>query len=281
MGISARIILDSVNPANIRLVSWEVTIPRMFLAEWNTHCVIARNSASSRAIPSERLIAAVRAEPYLPVFYGKNKPGMQATEEMTAEEKAECEAIILEMRDFNARGVERLTARGMHKQDANRYIEPWMYTTIIATMTDHQNFLKLRASAAAQPAFAQVAYAMQKEYYSHEPTPMPVGGWHLPLIDDSELVEAIKIAQYDFEHARQILTKVSVARCARVSYVRQHDRKPFTEDIALHDRLRDSGHWSPFEHQAFALGTRERIAKYRGWRAYRKCFLKEVEGEEV
>ena len=48
----ARVLLDSVSPAGVRLTTLEVTFPRFVLAEFNTHRVFSRNSASSRAIPT-------------------------------------------------------------------------------------------------------------------------------------------------------------------------------------------------------------------------------------
>lgn len=43
----AKVIADSVNPEGVRLTSIQVTFPRFILAEVNTHCMLARNSASS------------------------------------------------------------------------------------------------------------------------------------------------------------------------------------------------------------------------------------------
>ena len=43
MGYSARVLLDSVSPAGVRLTTLEVTFPRFVLAEFNTHRVMSRN----------------------------------------------------------------------------------------------------------------------------------------------------------------------------------------------------------------------------------------------
>jgi hypothetical protein len=64
MGYSAKVILDSVSPAGVRLTTAEVTFPRIVLAEFNTHRMLSRNSASSRAIPVEKRIAMVEADPF-------------------------------------------------------------------------------------------------------------------------------------------------------------------------------------------------------------------------
>lgn len=49
--ISARIIADSLNEHGNRLTTFILTFPRIVLAEFNTHRMISKNSASSRAIP--------------------------------------------------------------------------------------------------------------------------------------------------------------------------------------------------------------------------------------
>lgn len=48
----------------------------------------------------------------------------------------------------------------------------------------------------------------------------------------------------------RILTLISAARCARVSYLNHDGSKPdILKDLALAKRLIDSGHMTPFEHQ--------------------------------
>jgi hypothetical protein len=75
MPYNVQIIADSI--AVSRLTTFEITMPKMVVAEFNTHCMIARNSASSRAIPVERILAAVESDPVIPEF-GLNGAGMQA-----------------------------------------------------------------------------------------------------------------------------------------------------------------------------------------------------------
>ena len=78
----AKIILDSVGPNDARLTTFELTYPRMVHAELMTHRMFSRNSASSRAIPTEKLLARIEEDPVLPVWWGKNQSGMQAREEL-------------------------------------------------------------------------------------------------------------------------------------------------------------------------------------------------------
>jgi len=49
--ISAKVIADSVCPKGVRMTTMEIEYPRFILAELNTHRMLSKNSASSRAIP--------------------------------------------------------------------------------------------------------------------------------------------------------------------------------------------------------------------------------------
>ena len=62
MGYSARVLLDSVSPGGVRLVTMEVRYPRFIHAEFMTHRMFSRNAGSSRALPIRKMIAAVRDE---------------------------------------------------------------------------------------------------------------------------------------------------------------------------------------------------------------------------
>jgi hypothetical protein len=56
---STKILADSISPDGVRLTTLEVVMPRIVLAEFNTHRMLSRNSASSRAIPIEKMIRMV------------------------------------------------------------------------------------------------------------------------------------------------------------------------------------------------------------------------------
>ena len=58
--ISAQIIADSVNTQGDRITTYILTFPRFILAELNTHRMFSRNSASSRAIPFEKMVKMVK-----------------------------------------------------------------------------------------------------------------------------------------------------------------------------------------------------------------------------
>jgi hypothetical protein len=75
MGFGAKILADSFSQAGDRLTTFEITFPRIVLAEFNTHRVISRNSASSRAIPVTTMLRMLDADPSSRAHW-KNQKGM-------------------------------------------------------------------------------------------------------------------------------------------------------------------------------------------------------------
>jgi hypothetical protein len=138
-GITAKILADSVAPGGERLTTVQATFPRFILAELNTHRLLSRNSASSRAIPTAKLLDQVRSNPVLPVYWGKNQSGMHAQEELDQYQKAEAEHEIRLCANHVANVVESLGRARLHKQSANRYLEPWMWHTAILSATEWDN----------------------------------------------------------------------------------------------------------------------------------------------
>lgn len=296
---SAKILLDSISPAGRRLTTWELTYPRMVHAELMTHRLFSRNSASSRAIPNEKLRQRVKEDPAMPVWWGKNQSGMQAREELTGYELKDAQAGWLYARDLMLDASEHLARAGLHKQLCNRLIEPWMFITVIVSATSFENWFHLRNHKDAQPEIAWVAREMHRLYRESEPKKLEVGQWHLPLFDNEkdfpELYDRYAEALYDsaglmvedrWQHTRTLSKKVSVGRVARVSYLTHDGKRDLREDILLHDKLLagastgDPMHMSPFEHVAQCLADpNEQSGNFRGWRQYRKTIKGEHYGE--
>src|SRR3954454_17073296 len=86
MGFDAKVLADSVSPGGHRLTTVEATFPRFILAEANTHRVFSRNSASSRAIPTERNIERVTLDPFVPETFNQRIKGMGVGDALEAEE---------------------------------------------------------------------------------------------------------------------------------------------------------------------------------------------------
>ena len=81
--VRAEVIADSVPSfPGRRLTTFVLKFPRFILPEFNTHRMLSKNASSSRAIPVQKMIDAVIDGPAVPMFWGKNQPGMQAQVEL-------------------------------------------------------------------------------------------------------------------------------------------------------------------------------------------------------
>lgn len=302
MSFDAKVLADSVSERGHRLTTMEATFPRFVLAEFNTHRVFSRNSASSRAIPIAKQLRRVLENPFVPLEFGTNQPGMQAGPALAGEQRDRAEAEWLAARDAAVRQTLRLVAGheivgegddpgpaleeveaairnktrpdtwlNVHKQVANRLLEPFMWHTVIVTATEWDNFWNLRCHSDAQPEIRRIAELMRDAVGGSSPVELGAGEWHLPLVRESDLEEG---------RSQQDLVKISAGRCARVSYLTHAGVRDLDADILLHDRLLESGHMSPLEHPARPMSAAELdggewSGNFRGWIPYRK----EIVGE--
>jgi len=60
-GISASVVQSSVSPSGVFLHTLELEYPRFILSEVNTHRMLSKNSASSRAIPVVKMHSLLSA----------------------------------------------------------------------------------------------------------------------------------------------------------------------------------------------------------------------------
>lgn len=276
--ISAHIIADSINPVGNRLTTFILEYPRFVHSEFMTHRMFSKNAASSRAIPVERMIQQVIDNTATPVWWGKTQSGMQANEELEDSLKQEAKEEWLRARDGAIERVKRLNEIGLHKQIANRILEPWFNIRIICSMTEIQNFFALRAHKDAQPEIRKLAELMLERYNENDPKQLGTGEWHIPFGDNIDLG---KLAQTSVEtkesSLEELKKKIAIARCARISYLNFEGKDDYTADVKLCDRLFASTpkHLSPTEHVAQALDSEEWSGNFRGWKQYRKFFAEE------
>lgn len=262
MSYNCKIILDSESPHGDRLTTFEITYPRLVHSELMTHRMFSRNSASSRAIPIRKVIEQVLIDPVMFVKWGRNQKGMQSGNELSGGPLIEAKIEWLHARDLMVQQAEKLIAIGLHKQNVNRLLEPWMWVTVIVTATDWSNFFALRYHRDAQPELARIAGMMLRAYKNSWPTLINYGQWHLPYVPDRE--ELLK------KYSIQELVQISTGRCARVSYLTHSGASDPEADLALYHRLISNGHASPSEHPARALPTSEWCGNFRGFRQHRK-----------
>lgn len=264
-GIWAKTILRSRNAASPDRVlsTLLVRLPTVLLAEFNTHRAFSRNAASTRAIPTERLIQQVLDDPFIPVHWGLDQKGMQAGDEHQDPEA--CRLFWLQARNLAVTSASNLTEMGLHKQVAGRLLAPFMWTIVCVSATEWSNFLALRDHPDAEPHMQLLAKAMRAELERTDNIQvLRPGEWHLPFVRDDD-IEIVDGASEDFIRLKIAL---SVARCASTSY-KTVDGFDMTLDraIALHDKLVASRpiHASPCEHVAWADGVRMHGAYLMGW----------------
>lgn len=252
--ISAEIVADSVSPSGERLVTFVLTFPRIILAEFNTHRMFSRNSASSRAIPFQKMVDSVMNNPFIPVAWQKSHKGMQGFD---YHEQEDVQFLIFKWLTARDKAVEQ--AQALHelnvtKQMCNRLLEPFMWHKVICTscMEGLENFFDLRSNESAEIHIQQLALRMQEALLKSTPKNLGPNDWHLPLSKDFSLESC-------------------VANCARVSYTVVGEDKEFTpeEDFALYQRLLESKHWSPFEHCALPADTNSYFFNLKGWKSLR------------
>src|SRR5690348_11473765 len=71
----------------LEAITYEVTLWKVLVAEFNTHkAEIERNSASSRAVPTRKIIDMVVTEPAFPSDWRYNESGMAASLVMNDED---------------------------------------------------------------------------------------------------------------------------------------------------------------------------------------------------
>lgn len=244
MGFSARVVLDSVSPVGARITTMEWVYPRFIHAEVMTYRMFSRNTSSSRAIPIKKMAERVLSDPAGPVWWGRNQQGMQAREELVGWRKWTAQQLW-----YKSRYAMVGTALGMyyisdlHKQVANRVMEPWYWITAVITASPvaWENCFRQRVHPDAQPEFRHLAILALEAYHGSKPEERIV---HAPFVygheTDIPSVDALK--------------RVSVARCARVSYETHLGYRDLGADLDLYKKLhleQDDGevpHTSPAEH---------------------------------
>lgn len=274
--IRATVIADSVNPSGSRITTFELVAPKQLVAQFNTHGMVRRDSASSRAVPTVKIIEQVRDDPYRPPQWNYRQRGMQPAGPMSDVDGARMDELERGLRSATLFFVGEMEKIKPAKEDINRYLEPWMWTTIVATATEWDNYFTLRTHGDAQAAHATLARAMQTAYRASVPVkryPIDYGiaiddirdAWHLPYITDAE-----RYSVKDWRH----LPLMSAARCAGVSYFRQGARedRTLTEEVNRALELVRNRHWPPTEMPSRAEKGDEWYGPFLGWKPLRKFY---------
>lgn len=265
-GISATIVCDSVSEAGVRLTTMEIQYPRLILSELNTHRMLSKNSASSRAIPFAKMQEQLTGRP---VRFGAAKAGMQDGGDcnalilcetfegdeytLTPERYWECaknDAVIAAEAYYNA---------GYAKQVFNRLTEPFQMMKTVISGTEWANFFFLRNDSAADPTIAELARCMQEAREQSVPQLLKAGEYHLPYVtvDYADIGKGRQQLYFlDTEYSLcdnislEDAIKVSCARSAAVSY--RNTDYGLEKCKEVYERLVNAGklHGSALEHCA-------------------------------
>lgn len=250
-GIIARIIADSVTANGKRFTTFEWELPRLILAEVNTHRMLSKNTSSSRAIPLNAAIENIQKNPAFPVYWGKNQAGMSASEELTGEALNKAYELWQKGIDQNIALVREFQEVGLHKQTSARFLETGQLIRSVISGTEWENLWWLRDHSAAQPEFQELARVAHQAYKESVPQMILVSEWHLPYITSIRNKESGEMEYFDSDGTQLTLEnaqKISASCCAQVSY-RKNDTS-LEKALDIYEKLvgMDRAHSSPFEH---------------------------------
>ena len=116
-----------------RLLTIVCDYPRFIHPQVMSYGMLRKSTSSSRAIPVKRQLELSQDEPFIPAALTKNQPGMGAESRLSPEEQKEAVSIIRSLHNLARHYVYLLELLGVHKQHANRYLEPWLMTRCTIT----------------------------------------------------------------------------------------------------------------------------------------------------
>lgn len=257
--ISAKIIADSISPQGIRMTTMEIEYPRFILAELNTHRMLSKNSASSRAIPVKTMHEQINTAPATPVYWGKNQAGMQAKETLTGSDLSMAKYLWGKAKEDALHWAAAMAGLELHKQIANRITEPWMTMKTVISGTEWANLFWLRCHKDAQPEFRELAVKMHEAMQASEPQKLNPGEWHLPYVKQAWLSsgEQIFLDNQGDPITLADAKMISASCCAQVSYRKNDDT--LEKATKIYRQLIEStpAHASPVEHQATPIDPKE------------------------
>ena len=294
------IVGHSLSTQGDELITVLATYPRIIHAEMLTHRMFSRNASSSRAVPVQKMIEAVKNNTFCPFEFQKAHKGMQGSEYFTDEDKEDCIKLWLESAELALQQAEKMKEKGITKQIINRILEPYQYYTVLITGSREgwQNFFELRCGnydgfksrkeaskeflekgnintstwseldwlhlnkGQAEIHIIDLAEKIYDAVNESTPKQLQAGEWHIPMISDSE---SLKLSTND-----QI--KLSVGRAANTSYTVVGDGKELTLEhaIKIHDKCVELVHSSVFEHCARAMSDEEYECFLKGEREINK-----------
>jgi len=186
----------------------------------------------------------IRANMFIPWYWGKEESGMQATEEVGKLAQKVLRVswkLNANINLFFSWWYEKL---GLHKQLANRNTEYISYIKVCTTTTSLVNFMNLRDDDAAQPEIRELAVKMREAVDASKPTKLGVGQWHLPYVP-STIKNGVQFFEGDLSLREAKL--VSASCVAQTSYRTTDTSLAKAMRITKNLMTSSPPHASPFE----------------------------------
>lgn len=262
-GMFVKVVADSISPAGDRITTFHLRYPRYIHAQVLRYRLAAHNVRSSRAVPVDRMCAEVLREPVKPAQWKANRRGMQPGDAL--------EGWRATAASFGWRGAS-LTAVawakymdwvGVHKQWANRILETFLFVDDLMTATCK--------SHDKEPWENMIEQRVTTKGAQDEITTL-VSGIAYALRESVPEIAVVHWPYYTHDLEDEEAPSVCAARCARISYEPwDGSGRDASKDLELAAKLRRNGHWSPFEHVAFANPGHQSGCMY-GWETLRESY---------
>lgn len=298
MAFSARIIADSISALGHRITTFILMLPRIMLAELNTHRMLSKNSASSRAKPTRKVLVEILRNTFIPHKFGTAVSGMQAGPPLEGEQDELARQIW-----FDSSRSAIYTALTLYLNE-EVVMEEWMrwvedvnddfdeFVLEIADRIEKKDKRLVERQGLLQVSKGIVNRVL--EPYSLHEVILTGTEWEnmINLRTHKDAQEEIQaparlirdafdlseprlvnegewhmpfIAENELElvaSSPEMMRMVSAARCARISYISFDELEPNLEkDIDRARMLAASGHMSPFEHVATPLTAAEMLVR--------------------
>lgn len=215
-----------------KLITFEYEAYRGILAELNTHGMLCKNAESSRAVPIKKRIEQIRRNPYVPVYWGSNQPGMVAGDQIdnpveTIFDFMERDAAWQDTAYQISNIMKGWDDAGYHKQIVNRIGEAFTTVKGVITATEWDNFWHLRRAPDADPAIKELADCMWEAKKEVEDKGLvevlKPGEWHTPYVEHERNSEGLlfyvhrELNEFKYISKEQAL-KTSAVACGQVSF---------------------------------------------------------------
>lgn len=252
-GISAKVIQHSKSIyTDKELITFEIEFPRFILAELNTHCMLEKNSSSSRAVPIKTQCKLIEENPAMPVHWGMNQSGMVAEQELDELRIEAAKGVWIAAMKSAISHVLVLDQTSVHKQLANRVAEPWQRMKTVISGTELENFFYLRDHPSAQPEFAELAKVMLEAKKNSKPMYIANNEWHVPYVDRERINDELKYFSCGQELTVEQALMVSASCAAQTSYRKSDESLEKAKQVF--ERLNignpnEPAHASPTTHQ--------------------------------